>query len=88
MELVFQFFIIIGVNISLLDGITWKVENGVNISIFYYHWVSRKDRVHIDKNVSNGHLELVAKLVDLERRQWNRDLVTYAFDKEDAELMM
>lgn len=72
----------------LFYGLSWKIGNGISVSIFYQQWILGTGRLCINKIVSNCHLELVVDQIDLERRQRNKELITCAFDEMEAELIL
>lgn len=56
------------------------MDNDVSVSTFIHKWLPGYNDFRFTKIVNNTHLETVAELIDAESKQWNSELITFAFD--------
>lgn len=74
-----------GVKALLLEGLKWRVGNGLNINVWDYAWLSGEGSSLIPTPAAESNRNMrVAELIDFENGCWNKEMVCEVFDDADS----
>ncbi|KAH1073058.1 hypothetical protein J1N35_025386, partial [Gossypium stocksii] len=68
----------------LQEGTCWRVGKCENVSIFNHAWLPSFDNCRLSHQVINCNLEYVAELIDNNKREWMKELISNTFNMVDA----
>ncbi|KAA3455882.1 reverse transcriptase [Gossypium australe] len=72
----------------LLQGMCWRIGDGMKISIWKDKWISGKAVINGQNPSMFSGIEKVADLIDSNTRKWNEELVRHTFTGSDAEKIL
>ncbi|KAA3461726.1 reverse transcriptase [Gossypium australe] len=72
----------------LEKGLIWKVGKGTSISIVNDTWVPDLDNYRLLSSYSGSNDNNVAELINCQTREWNREVIDYTFEADEAEKIL
>ncbi|XP_057249417.1 uncharacterized protein LOC130590851 [Beta vulgaris subsp. vulgaris] len=76
-----------GAKSLVMEGLIWRVGDGMKIDIWSAPWVGDEEGRFIKSARVEG-LEVVGDLLDVERREWNTELIDRYFNERDQHCIM